>query len=146
MKKLLVFFFFLSSLLPLIARQVQVAEPEFSGIVLLVRTEQLGEPLEKQKASTGSKASVGVALFGVSKAKGMNLVDKAKSPVRTETGENVRLLVKADQNTRDPIEIINVFLLESDPDKNRRLITTGTVNFNKTTAADIDFLPFTASK
>ncbi|MDN3688958.1 hypothetical protein [Cyclobacterium jeungdonense] len=64
----------------LTARQLQVEEPGFSGVILLIRNDQLGEALE------------------------------------------------------------------SDSDKNRRFITTGTVNFNKTTAADIDFIPFTASK
>ncbi|WP_162343114.1 hypothetical protein [Cyclobacterium salsum] len=146
MKTFLAILLLSGSIFPLLARQIQVEEPEFSGIVLLMRNDQQAEPLEKQKASSGSKANIGAALFGVAKARGMNLVDGAKSPVRVSGVDKVRLLVKADGNSRDPVEMINVFLLEADPDKNRRIITTGTVNFNKTTAAAIDFIPFTGSK
>ncbi|SHN21773.1 hypothetical protein SAMN04488057_11142 [Cyclobacterium lianum] len=127
-------------------QDLQIAEPEFSGIVLLVRDQQTGEPLEKQKASSGSKASVGAALFGVARAKGMNFVNAARSTVRIGQGSEIRLIVRAGNNDRDPMELINIFALESEPDKDRRQIVTGTVNFNKSTAAAIDFLPFQASR
>lgn len=130
----------------LFAQDLTIAEPDFSGIILLVRDYQSGEQLEKQKAASGSKASVGAALFGVAKAKGMNFVNGAKSPVRIDRGSTIRLIVKANENDRDPMEVINVFALESDQDKDRRIIVTGTVNFNKSTAADIDFIPFQATK
>lgn len=140
----LLLFFFLSNSLH--AQQIEIPEPDFSGIILLVRDQLSGEQLEKQKASSGSKASVGAALFGVAKAKGMNFVNGAKSPVRMNQTNSIRLIVKANDNLRDPMEVINLFSLEPDPDKDRRMIVTGTVNFNKSTAAAIEFLPFRASK
>jgi hypothetical protein len=42
--------------------------------------------------------------------------------------------------------VVNLFRLGKDIKKERRTIVTGTVNFNQSTAADIDFIPFQASK
>ena len=55
-------------------------------------------------------------------------------------------MFNVNQHDRDPAEVINFFRLEEDAKKERRTIVTGTVNFNQSTAADIDFIPFQASK
>ena len=49
-------------------QDISVPEPEFTGIVLLVKPDGQAEQLEKQKAASASKADIGAALFGVSKA------------------------------------------------------------------------------
>src|SRR5690554_971925 len=126
--------------------EITVPEPEFTGIILLVRSDDSGEQLEKQKAASASKADIGAALFGVSKGKGMNMVNGLQSPVRTSGGENISLIVRVKENDRDPVEVINIFRMEKDLKKERRILVTGTVNFNQTTTLDIDFIPFQASK
>lgn len=128
------------------SQEISVPEPEFTGIILLVKPDGQAEQLEKQRAASASKADVGAALFGISKAKGMNTVNGIQSPVRVAGGEKLALIVKVKENDRDPAEVINFFRLEEDAKKERRTIVTGTVNFNQSTAADIDFIPFQASK
>jgi hypothetical protein len=128
------------------AQEINIHEPEFTGIILLVKDSNTSEKLEKQKASTGTKADVGAALFGIAKGKGMNIVTGASSPVRVENGEKVKLIVKVKENDRDPMEVINVFRLEQDLTKDKRVVIVGTVNFNKTSSANIDFIPFDATK
>lgn len=112
----------------------------------MVRPGGQAEQLEKQKAASASKADIGAALFGVSKAKGMNTVTGVQSPVRASGGDELAFIVKVKENDRDPVEVINIFRLEIDTKKERRTIVTGTVNFNQSTAADIDFIPFQALK
>jgi hypothetical protein len=127
-------------------QDISVPEPEFTGIVLLVKPDGQAEQLEKQKAASASKAHIGAALFGVSKAKGLNMVSGVQSPVRVFGGEKLSFIVKVKENGRDPVEVVNLFRLGKDIKKERRTIVTGTVNFNQSTAADIDFIPFQASK
>ena len=97
--------------------EITVPEPEFTGIILLVRSDDTGEQLEKQKAAASSKANIGAALFGVSKGKGMNMVNGLQSPVRTSGGEKVRLIARVKENDRDPVEVINIFRMEKDIQK-----------------------------
>ncbi len=127
-------------------REISIPEPEFTGIILLVRSDDLGEQLEKQKAASSSKADIGAALFGVSKGKGMNMVNGIQSPVRTAGGEKISLIARVRENDRDPVEVVNIFRMEKDIKKERRILVTGTVNFNQTTTLDIDFIPFEASR
>jgi len=110
-----------------LCQEISVPEPEFTGIVLSVKAEQL----EKQKAASASKADIGAALFGVSKAKGLNMVSGVQSPVRVFGGEKLAFIVKVKENDRDPVEVVNFFRLEKDIKKERRTIVTGTVNFNQ---------------
>lgn len=128
------------------SQEISVPEPEFTGIVLLVKPDGQAEQLEKQKAASASRADIGAALFGVSKAKGMNMVSGVQSPVRNAASEKLAFIVRVKENDRDPVEVINLFRMEVDLKKERRTIVTGTVNFNQTTAADIEFIPFHASK
>jgi len=127
-------------------QEITIAEPEFTGIILIVRGNSSGEQLEKQKAASASKADIGAALFGVSKARGMNIVNGIESPVRASSGNPMKFIVRVKENDRDPVEVINIFRLEQDVKKERRAIVTGTVNFNQSTASDIEFIPFQAAK
>jgi hypothetical protein len=146
MKKLLSIILIISLFGTLQAQDIAIEEPEFTGIILLVKDPNTGEKLEKQKSSNASKADIGAALFGVSKAKGMNVVKGASSPVRVAQHENIQFIVKVKENHFDPVDVINIFQMESDTDKDLRSIITGKVNFNKTSTLDIEFVSFDAAK
>ncbi len=126
--------------------EISVPEPEFTGIILLVRNNDFGEQLEKQKAASASRADLGAAFFGISKGKGMNMVNGIQSPIRATGGEKISLIARVRENDRDPVEVVNIFQMKIDIKKERRTLVTGTVNFNQTTALDIDFIPFEASR
>jgi hypothetical protein len=146
MKKLLSIILIISLFDTLQAQEIAIEEPEFTGIILLVKDPNTGEKLEKQKSSNASKADIGAAIFGVSKAKGMNMVKGSSSPVRTAHNENIQFIVKVKENHFDPVDVINIFKMESDSEKDHRLIVTGKVNFNKSSTLDIEFIPFEATK
>jgi hypothetical protein len=146
MKKIILLCIFIISGIAALPQDITIEEPEFTGIVLLVKDNTNAVKLEKQKASSGTKADVGAAIFGIAKGKGMNLVNGAVSPVRVNNGETIRLIVKVKENDRDPLEVINIFQMEQDKNKDKRVLIVGNVNFNRSTSLNIDFIPFNATK
>jgi hypothetical protein len=130
-----------------VAQNVTNAEPEFVGVALLLgEGDAAPQKLEKQKASMASRANVGAAILGIAKAKGMNIVRGGRSPVRTTEKSKVRLIVRVSDNSKDPVEVINVFQLEEDKAKDQRVLIVGKVNFNAASSLDIKFFQFKASK
>ena len=129
------------------AQKLTNAEPEFVGQVLLVVDgDTQAKQLEKQKASTATKADIGPAIIHVRSGKGMNVVNGAASPVRTSKRTNVRLIVKVGDNSKDPADIVNLFKMQQDRGKEKRVLIVGKVLFNKSSSMDIEMLHFKASK
>jgi hypothetical protein len=74
MKKIITLSICLTIGIKLFSQEVKIKEPEFTGMILLINDSDTFEKLEKQKASAASKADIGAALLGVTKAEGMNIV------------------------------------------------------------------------
>lgn len=118
--------------------ETSIAEPEYVGNILAIQGAD-GVALEKQRASSHARA-------GFMKTKSSNIVQKAKSPVRLAAGSEVQFIVRAATNDVDPTQVVNLFALVSDPNKDYRYVETGSQGPFTGDAMVIDFLPFTSER
>ncbi|HRG53576.1 MAG TPA: hypothetical protein PLL00_12135 [Bacteroidia bacterium] len=145
MKRILTLSICLTIGIKLFSQEVKIKEPEFTGMIILVSGGDTFEKLEKQKASAASKADIGAALFGVVKGEGMNIVNGALSPVRVKASKTIKFIAKVKENDKDPVEVINIFKLEQDKIKDKRVLIVNKVNLNQS-SSEIKFIKFEASK
>lgn len=119
--------------------QTAIKEPEYKGNMVLVDG-ATGRPLEKQKMS-------GKAQTRFSKSQTLAIIQGLTSPVRINAGISLQILVRAQDNSVDPVQIINFFKLTADPDKKERfLLLTRQVAFAAKEAMKIEMIPFTSDK
>jgi hypothetical protein len=118
--------------------ETSIAEPEYVGNILAIQGEN-GLALEKQRASSHARA-------GFMKTKSSNIVKKGKSPVRLTAGSDAQFIVRAATNDVDPAQVVNLFALVSDPNKDYRYVETGSQGPFTGDAMVIDFLPFTSKR
>ena len=127
-----------------VSGQVTIPEPEYTGNIVYIDSGQ-ARPLEKQKAS--AKAGASMYIVGVGKVKASNVVTGMRSPVRTNQRDSLSFIVRVTDNNVDPFQLINIFKLEQNPNKNNRFIEVSNVGtFSGASANDIAFLSFDAKK
>lgn len=123
-----------------------IPEPEYTGNIVFIEDGQ-SKPLEKQKASTKAKAGASMYIVGVGKVKASNVVTGVRSPVRVPKKDSIQFIVRVFDNNVDPFELINIFKLEQNPNKNNRFIEISSVGtFSGASSNDISFIPFQAKK
>ena len=127
-------------------QEALIAEPEYTGNVLIV-IDGKGQALEKQKASSKAKAGASMYIVGLGKIKGSNVVTGMRSPIRILQHDNIELIVRVADNSVDPFQLINIFKLEQNSNKNNRSIEVSSVaSFSGAKSNDIEFIPFEAKK
>lgn len=127
-------------------RSQTIPEPEYKGNMLLVHG-TTGTPLEKQKSSSKSGLSASVFIIGVGKAKSSAVVDGVSSPVRISGKDKVELIVRAQDNSVDPVQIVNFFKLTPNTRKGNRFIMLSQTNsLSSTETMKIQMVPFTSAK
>ena len=91
----------------------QIAEPQFVGEVLLVKSETSAIPLEKKTAIVKTKAGASVYLTGIGSVKSRIHVEGNSSSVRcSQVDGPIVLIVRAANNENDPNSFIRVFKFE----------------------------------
>jgi len=91
----------------------QIAEPQFVGEVLLVKSETSAVPLEKKTATVKTKAGASLYLTGIGSVKSRLHVEGANSAVRCSQADGpIVLIVRAANNENDPSSFIRVFRFE----------------------------------
>jgi hypothetical protein len=126
--------------------QITIPEPEYTGNIIYIDNGQ-AKPLEKQKASGKAKAGVSLYIVGVGKVKGTNNVTGVRSPIRTIQRDSLSFIVRVTDNSVDPFQLINIFKLEQNSNKNIRFIeVSNTGTFSGASVGDIAFIPFEAKK
>ena len=91
----------------------QIAEPQFVGEVLLVKSETTAIPLEKKTATVKTKAGASVYLTGIGSVKSRIHVEGMSSTVRYSQADGpIVLIVRAANNENDPSSFIRVFRFE----------------------------------
>ncbi len=84
-----------------------IDEPEFTGECLLIANGE-GIPLDKEFCKLKSKANIGLAMVGYAKAKSEIQVKSPSAQARTTAGP-VSIIVRATDNTSDPLAIVKIF-------------------------------------
>ena len=110
-----------------------LAEPEFTGEVFLVKDGQSEGLLEKSPVQVKSKAGAGVYIVGIC------------SGVRFNTSDKVQFIVRAVDNKTDPTSIIRIFEFDKKK-KERRAELASSSTFGGTSSNNLKLLTFTAKK
>jgi hypothetical protein len=146
MKTNLVTLFLLVICITTKAQNDPIPEPEYAGNIVLVDGTKT-KPLEKQKVSLKAKAGATMYVVGVGKVKASNIVTGARSPIRTQQRDSLTFIVRVQDNSTDPFNLINIFQLNSNTNKNQRSIEVASAGtFSGSSSNDIDLIPFVAKK
>lgn len=117
---------------------VSLPEPEYVGNVSYVGSSE-GLTLEKQRASTKVRS-------GMFTIKGSNIVKGVASPVRVSSGGAVRFILRAATNDVDPVQVVNIFQMNSNTKKKYRQLEVSKAGAFGERGMNIDFIPFTSKK
>ena len=144
--RFILFFGFVILSIRVVGQNLIIPEPEYTGNIVFVNGEQ-GKPLEKQKSSIKAKAGASVYLTGIGKVKASSVVTGVRSPIRVGQRDSLKFIVKVADNSVDPFQLVNIFKLDQNPNKNTRFIEVSSAGtFSGASANDIDFIPFEAKK
>lgn len=124
-------------------QSVNVDEPDFTGECLLVVNGE-GMPLDKEFCQLKSKANIGLALVGYAKSKSEIKVNNPSAQARTAAGP-VQLVVRATDNTSDPLSIVRVFKFKKGK-KDRKSELSSYDMFGGISENNQEFLKFSAKK
>ena len=128
------------------AQNVKVAEPEFSGTIILVNpTGSTGLPLETAKLILKTKASASVYVTGIGKATTKATVKGSTSGVKVKRDSSIRFVYRAADNTINPADVIQLIRFKVKGD-NRETVLASAGTFSGASTGDIGFVPFTAKK
>lgn len=122
-----------------------LAEPEFTGEVFLVKDGQSEGLLEKSPVQVKSKAGAGVYIVGIGSVKTRMTVAGCCSGVRFNTSDKVQFIVRAVDNKTDPTSIIRIFEFDKKK-KERRAELASSSTFGGTSSNNLKLLTFTAKK
>lgn len=108
MKKILLLFCLVAIGLTSYAQnEITVAEPDFTGECLLIVGGD-GVLLDKEFCQVKTKANIGLAMVGYSKAKSEIKVKTPAAQARTVAGP-IKLIVRATDNNSDPLAVVKLF-------------------------------------
>ncbi|MBO5250534.1 MAG: hypothetical protein J6B31_00805 [Bacteroidaceae bacterium] len=124
----------------------QIAEPQFVGEVLLVKSETTAVSLEKKTATVKTKAGASVYLTGIGSVKSRLHVDGVKSSVRCSQADGpIVLIVRAANNENDPNSFIRVFKFEQKK-KERRAELAKVNTLGGSSDNNFDFIEYVGEK
>ena len=106
MKKIALLFICLSCY-TLYAQEIIVAEPEFSGQVVYVKSPTEGIQIPKENAQIKTKAGASLYLVGIGSIKSRIHLKGIKSATRIPRTAETLFIVRAVDNKTDPLQIVN---------------------------------------
>jgi hypothetical protein len=128
------------------AQNVKIAEPEFSGTIVLVNgTSPGGLPLETAKLILKTKASASVYVTGIGKATTKATVKGSTSTVKTKRDSSLQFVYRAADNTVNPVDVIQLIRFNV-KGGNRETVLASAGTFSGASTGDVGFVPFTAKK
>lgn len=122
-----------------------IAEPDFTGEVLGLHSDGTATLLEKHTVQLQTKAGATAYIFGIGKVKTRIVIDGSHSSTRYSPDEEIQFIVKAVDNSTDPLSIIDIFRMKpSKKDRRAEIAATGT--FSGASSNNLDRLQFKAKK
>jgi hypothetical protein len=128
-------------------QEIQIPEPQFRGVILMVLDSTTGIELDSERSYTTTNTK---GVPGLGKELLLNVVDGLSSSIKASTSKQIRLIAMVGDNSINPSVLFNIFKLGiNTKDKYRYVVIQskkiGPVN-DKTTKMNIDFKKFTAQK
>jgi hypothetical protein len=136
-----------TTLSPLLAQNLKVAEPEFSGNAVYVdgANSEFGLPLETMNSSRKTKAGASVYLVGAGKIHTDISVKGTTSGLKIKEQEKIQFIYKAENNTVNPKEIIQLIRFRV-KGKNRVAEIASIGTFTGASSGDLGYINFQATK
>ena len=91
------------------AQKVSVPEPEFADQTYLLTSNTEYVKLPRESGIVKTKAGASLYLVGIGKVKTRITLSGPTSSVTVPAGKDVRLIIKAANNSTDPESFINIF-------------------------------------
>ena len=146
MKKYFLLLVLFAYMLKSYSQTVTAPEPEYKGNIVLIKN-GVPVPLEKEKCFNKTGYSASIYIVGVGKANQASVVEGISSPVRISKSDTLMLIVRYQDNSVDPIQIINFFKLEKDTKHDQRFIRTASSKvFTASEEMKIKMVPFSYKK
>ncbi|HIS34004.1 MAG TPA: hypothetical protein IAA79_03675 [Candidatus Avirikenella pullistercoris] len=125
--------------------QEPVGEPEFVGEALMLFPDNTAKLLEKTTSNERTRLNAAALVVGIGKAKTKIVIDGESARVRIPQEGDYKLIIRAVDNSTDPLSIISVFRF--DVKKNSRTAEVSSVNsFGSVSRNNLEYLPFSAKK
>ena len=132
-KSIFTMLFLLLGMTTSFAQKVSVPEPEFADQTYLLTSDTDYQKLPRESGIIKSKAVASLYLFGIGKIKTRITLSGPTSSVTVPAGKDVRLIIKAANNSTDPESFINIFPFEvKGKERRAQLAEAGTLSATKT--------------
>lgn len=132
-KSIVTILFMLLGMTTSFAQKVSVPEPEFADQTYLLTSNTEYVKLPRESGVIKSKAGASLYLVGIGKVKTRITLSGAASSVSVPAGKDVRLIIKAANNSTDPESFINIFPFEvKGKERRAQLSEAGTLSATKT--------------
>lgn len=107
-KSIFTMLFLLLGMTTSFAQKVSVPEPEFADQTYLLTSDTEYQKLPRESGIIKSKAGASLYLVGIGKVKTRITLSGPTSSVTVPAGKDVRLIIKAANNSTDPESFINL--------------------------------------
>ena len=115
------------------AQKVSIPEPEFADQTYLLTSNTEYVKLPRESGVVKTKAGASLYLVGIGKIKTRITLSGPTSSVTVPAGKDVRLIIKAANNSTDPESFINIFPFEvKGKERRAQLAEAGTLSATKT--------------
>ena len=111
-KSIFTMLFLLLGMTTSFAQKVSVPEPEFADQTYLLTSDTEYQKLPRESGVVKTKAGASLYLVGIGKVKTRITLSGPTSSVTVPAGKDVRLIIKAANNSTDPESFINIFPFE----------------------------------
>lgn len=122
-----------------------IAEPDFIGEVVLVKSDNSAIPLEKQLSTNRGVASTGLILTGIGKVRSQLQIDGCCAKIQVSSNEDLSFIIKGIDNKTDPMSIVKIFKFE-EKKKYRRAEVASVSSFGSAKSNNLDYVSFTGKK
>jgi hypothetical protein len=123
----------------------EIAEPEFIGEVILIKSDKSSTPLEKTISQGRSAASTGLILTGIGKLRSQLQIDGCCANTKIKSNEEVSFIIKGVDNATDPLSIVKIFKFEQKK-KYRRAEVASVNSFGSARNNNLSYVSFTGKK
>lgn len=122
----------------------QDAEPEFVGEAVIVNGDKT-IPLDKEYSQVKTKAGASLYIVGIGSVKSKINIKGGSASARANKDDDFYLIVKAVDNSSDPMSIINIFEFEASK-KVRKAELSSTNTFGGVNNDKLAYIEYTAKK
>ncbi len=128
------------------AQTISTTEPEFSGMIVYADSTAAGQSLETTTLAIKTKGNASLYVTGIGKATSYGVVKGKTSSTAIRPAKVLRFVYKAESNTVNPKEVIQLVRFAAAKDGTRIMPIASAGTFTGASSNEIGYLDFTAKK